>query len=175
LASKSNNNDASAASNINTLSIPPPHWEFFHNHTILALRVYYDGEQLIDDFPRLEPDVAMVQLQRQNPKETDKKSHASQTGTKSLKIAPTASFFPTAKVDAHNACRPEQSADDIHNEPENPASRAINAIRKSHQEPEKGSQRPKRLAAYRILAFHSVILVQKRFSSWRSVDTIAFR
>lgn len=45
---------------------PPPNWEFFHNHTILTLRIYYDGEQLVADFPRMEPDIAMVPLQRNN-------------------------------------------------------------------------------------------------------------
>jgi hypothetical protein len=148
LASKSNNNDASVASTINKSSIPPRHWEFFHNHTILALRLYYDGEQLIDDIPRMEPDVAMVPLQRQNPKETDQKPHATKKVTKSLKIAPAASFSPAVEVDAHDAYRPEHSADDIHNESENPAScETIDTIRKSHPETEKDSQQPKRLVS----------------------------
>jgi hypothetical protein len=30
---------------------PPTHWEYFHNHTILTLRLYYKGCNIDPDFP----------------------------------------------------------------------------------------------------------------------------
>jgi hypothetical protein len=171
LMSKSNSNDATTTTTTETMSsvVPPPYWEFFHNHTILALQLYYDGKQLITDLPQMEPDVVLVPLQkRYNPKEAheqQQKLHASKKATnKSLKTPPpnaeptldardysyvdAYASWPVSEIDAKSAYRAEQfSAADSHNEPTKPASREVtmNLMHQNNPKMEEGWQRPKQL------------------------------